>query len=267
MRPSFIGQPSLAQLASQMCTASQFVEDDYLHQVELIKQTPLLHRKQWEYVYVLRVLEACGMLSTGRRGLGFGVGSEPLAAVLAAKGLRVTATDSPAFVANSGGEGYPGGMATFYGGICPEDTYRAQVEFRAADMRAIPGALRGFDFVWCCSGMESLGSIDAGLDFVEQSAQCLAPGGVGIYTTQFNVNSDADTIERDELSVFRRPDLVALQGRLMTKGIEMLPLNFFTGDMPQDSEVDTPPYGSSVHLKLLIEGFTVTSFGFAVRKV
>ena len=51
------------------------------------------NRKLWEFAYISQCLEALELLEPGRRGLGFGVGREPLVAAFANRGVEVTATD------------------------------------------------------------------------------------------------------------------------------------------------------------------------------
>ena len=53
----------------------------------------LCHRKQWEWCYIAQVLACAGMNQPGRRGLGFGVGTEPIVAYLASTGSAIVATD------------------------------------------------------------------------------------------------------------------------------------------------------------------------------
>ena len=55
----------------------------------------LLHRKMWEWLFIAEALRERGLLGPGRRGLGFGVGQEPLVALFAAQGCDVVATDQP----------------------------------------------------------------------------------------------------------------------------------------------------------------------------
>lgn len=89
----FIGGPSLDGFVSQACTAVQFGEAHYKRLCGAIRQDQLFHRKQWEYVYILRVLEYYDLLAPGVNGVGFGCGKEPLVAVMASEGVAVTATD------------------------------------------------------------------------------------------------------------------------------------------------------------------------------
>ena len=74
---------TLATVRSQMCTAAQFGEPDYDRWLAAMHRPKHQHRKQWEHVWICRVLEAADVLRDGARGLGFGCGIEPLPAVFA----------------------------------------------------------------------------------------------------------------------------------------------------------------------------------------
>ena len=54
-------------------------------------------------MYILQILEDHGMLRPGRRGLGFGVGNEPIAAYAAGKSVAILATDLPPTADRSAG--------------------------------------------------------------------------------------------------------------------------------------------------------------------
>ncbi len=263
----FVGAPTLQNPVSQICTAAQFAEDDFLRLMDAIKQQPRLHRKQWEYAYILRVLEQQELLRAGRTAVGFGCGGEPLSAVMAGLGMSVTTTEHPGYHPNGEARSVSSAMDLFYGGICAEEIFRHRVNFRAVDMTQLPPDLGEFDALWSCSALEELGSIAAGADFVLNSMRCLRRGGVGVFTTQLNLGNDQETIERPNLSVWRRLDILNLQARVVEAGHEMLPICLTAGQLPEDHIVDTPPYSNPVHLKILVDGHTVTSVGFAVRKL
>lgn len=264
--PTFLGAPTLAHLVSQACTASQFVEPDYARLADEICQAPRLHRKQWEYIYILRALEQLGLMQPHKTGLGFGCGKEPLAVVMAKHGLHVTVTDIPPFDTSDSHWGSRSAMDLFYGGVCSEEVYMRQVSFRNVDMNAIPDDLGQYDFVWSCCALEHLGSLKAGVDFILNSAKCLKPGGYGIHTTEFNTSSDTDTFESEGLSLYRRRDFLDLQDKLVEHGCSLLPLNLYTGNMPEDKYVDLPPYEQRIHLKLQVESFDITSIGLVLQK-
>lgn len=262
----FQGRPSLESPTSQACTGSQFEEGHYRRICELISQTPRLHRKQWEYVYIIRALERLGFLREGVSALGFGCGKEPLPAFFAGVGLNVTVTDIPFFEGADSHWGASDVEQYFYEGICALEKFRSNVEFRFADMNDIPADFHGFDVVWSCCSLEHLGSLKAGLDFIKNSMECLKPGGVSIHTTEFNVSDDIDTFESSDLSLYRRLDIARLSAELLEQGHEISPLNFFAGDQDIDRYVDLPPYRQEVHLKLKIDEFVVTSFGLIIRR-
>lgn len=88
-------EPSLTNPVSQMATEAQCRSDAFYYWCEEthLPHEPIFHRKLWEYAYILQCLSETGMMSPGRRGLGFGVGKEPLVAVMAARGCDIVATD------------------------------------------------------------------------------------------------------------------------------------------------------------------------------
>jgi hypothetical protein len=86
-------EPSLERPISQACTYKQFVSPIYSMWCQQFGETPRLHRKQWEFCYILQALAVHGMLGPRQRGLGYGVGTEPLPAVMAARGCAVVVTD------------------------------------------------------------------------------------------------------------------------------------------------------------------------------
>ena len=262
----FLGRPNLQRITSQVCTADQFTESHYLRLSKEITQEPRFHRKQWEYIYILRALEQFGLLVPGTTGVGFGCGKEPIAAVMAKYGLLITCTDIPPADTADSHWGSRSAIELFYGGICSESQFQTHVGFRTVDMNRIPDDLGAFDFVWSCCALEHLGSLAAGIDFIINSTKCLKPGGIAIHTTELNVSDDFETLESQGLSLYRRLDFISLQNRLCDLGLSMLPVNFYTGNLPEDKYVDLPPYEQKVHLKLQMDRYVITSFGLAIRK-
>ncbi|MBP0445242.1 hypothetical protein J8J14_10665 [Roseomonas sp. SSH11] len=262
--------PSLGRPVSQLCTAAQFDEPEYAAWCAAIGEAPRPHRKQWEFCWILAALQAAGAIRPGACALGFGVGTEPLPAMLAAQGVQVTATDAP--VDLIAGEGWQSTnehasdlMALFRPGLVEERAFRERVAFRPVDMNAIPPDLRGFDACWSSCCFEHLGGIEAGLDFVENSLETLRPGGVAVHTTEFNLGSNDATLETPGLSYFRRKDIERLLERLAARGHMIWPLNLHPGDSPLDAHIDTPPYALP-HIKLEALGCVSTSVGIVVQR-
>ncbi|MEH3107916.1 MAG: class I SAM-dependent methyltransferase [Sphingomonas fennica] len=265
------GPATIADPVSQMCTAAQMDEPLYAEWLARMGQSHHRHRKQWEFVYIVQALAHHGMLRPGHRGLGFGVGVEPLPALFAAMGIATVATDLAADDARAAAWSltHQHGKALDdlrNPAICPDAAFDALVRFEPADMTAIPAHLRGFDFCWSSCAFEHLGSIGAGLTFVRRSLDTLRPGGLAVHTTELNLVSNARTSLRGETVLFRRMDFERLALRLAAEGHEVMPLNWDIGTHQDDRFVDAPPYSTDVHLKVALARYATTSFGLIVRK-
>ena len=79
--------PGFDRVVSQTASAAQFSHPDFERLRRLMYpssvilpwgKSPTLHRKVWEFVYVLRAAEQSGVLAEGRAAVGFGVGREPI---------------------------------------------------------------------------------------------------------------------------------------------------------------------------------------------
>lgn len=262
---------TLAHPISQMCTATQMDEPIYAEWCHRMDQTPTRHRKQWEFVFILRALEYYGALRAGSRGLGFGVGIEPLSSIFAAAGCQVVATDlaaddDRAQVWNDTDQLGSNLRQIHNPRLCDEASFFERVSYRAVDMNAIPSDLVDFDFTWSSCAYEHLGSIEAGLTFFENSLKCLSPGGIAVHTTELNLSSNSSTLEKGGTVIFRRRDFEALAERLIAQGHEVIPITFDSGDTDLDRFIDLPPYSSDTHLKLQLLRWVATSFGMIVRK-
>jgi len=229
------------------------------------------HRKLWEFVFICQALYERGALQPGVRGLGFGVGLEPLTALFACEGVEIMATDLEEEAATDLGwtdtkQHATGREALRRPQICPDDVFDRNVRYRSCDMNAVPDDLTGFDFCWSACALEHLGSIEKGLAFIERSVDCLKPGGWAIHTTEFNLSSNADTVDDMSTVLFRKRDFEALAERLKARGHEMLPINYDPGNLPLDTYYDVAPYREWPHVKMALSGYAATSIGIIVRR-
>ncbi|MGH9086836.1 MAG: class I SAM-dependent methyltransferase [Acidimicrobiales bacterium] len=230
----------------------------------------MVHRKMWEWLFICEALAEREMLRPGRRGLGFGVGKEPLVALFAALGCEVVATDlDPERARAAGwtdtGNEHADGLGDLNGhGLCPQEDFARRVAYRQVDMNDVPADLAGFDFTWSSCAFEHLGSLQAGADFVVAQMDCLRPGGVAVHTTELNVSSDTDTVERGATVLYRRRDLEELAERLRRAG-HRIGLDLSVGDTPEDHHVDVPPF-SNVHLRTVLGEHVTTSVGLVIEK-
>jgi 2-polyprenyl-3-methyl-5-hydroxy-6-metoxy-1,4-benzoquinol methylase len=236
-----------------------------------MKHPPMFHRKLWEYAYILQALEETNCLLPGKKGLGFGVGTEPITAVIASRGCTVVATDLAPDDARAkqwaDSNQYSATLLDMNrANICDSDRFLRAVSYRYVDMNDIPDDLRGFDFVWSACAFDHLGSVKKGLRFVHESLRCLKPGGVAVHTTEFNVSSNDMTLEHGPLVLFRRRDFEHLASKLLKEG-HHITLNFTVGDKEIDRYVGLPPYTDGPgQVKILVANYETTSIGLLIRK-
>ncbi|MHB8463868.1 MAG: class I SAM-dependent methyltransferase [Acidimicrobiales bacterium] len=268
------------RLVSSLCTAASLESPVFLAWAERLRPAwdhaesgwpTLTHRKLWEWIFIAQALEERGMLGPGRRGLGFGVGQEPLTAVFAAAGCEIVASDVDQGHASSAGWAGSGQHAAALAdlnrdGLCDPDVFARNVSFRVADMNAIPRDLAhgAFDFTWSSCAFEHLGSIAHGQEFLLRQMACLRPGGVAVHTTEFNVSSNSHTVNYSHTVLFRRRDLEWIVDQL-GRANHRISLDLDPGESPADRHVDAPPY-SNTHLKVRLGRYTTTSLGLIIEK-
>lgn len=256
-------------LKSRLCTQEQFDGPLYSEWCARIKETRRLHRKQWEFYFVAQALYERGMLAPGKVGLGFGVGREPLAALFASYGCSIVATDQGLDAAQAGkwvetGQ-YAGELEQLNErGICDAAEFRRLVSYRTVNMNAIPADLAGFDFVWSACSLDHLGTIERGQWFIHRAMDCLAPGGVAVHTTEFNVSSNVDTLDKGAVVLFRKKDIEEVATRLGQRGCA-IDLDWEIGTGSADRYVDVHPYLHIPHLKVALGGYVSTSIGLIIE--
>jgi hypothetical protein len=256
---------------STLCRQESFEQPYFTYWSRRLMMPLVYHRKSWEHVFVCQALWERGAIRPEARGLGFGVGREPLTAYFASEDCEAVATDMPASGATEMGwsetEQHATGLDSLrHEGICARSQFDRRAAFLTCDMTNIPDDLSGFDFCWSACALEHLGSIERGLQFIERSIECLKPGGWAVHTTEFNVSSEKDTVEKGGTVLFRTCDMLALQQRLTAKGHKVAPFDFDPGAAPLDRYIDVAPYRHEPHLKLALEGYASTSFGIIVQR-
>lgn len=265
------GPAVLAYPNSTPCRQESFEQPHFAYWARRLAMGFSYHRKAWEHVFICQALWERGAIRPDARGLGFGVGREPLTALFACEECDVVATDLSASEASEMGWSstaqHADGLETLRNeSICPPAQFDRRVSYRVCDMTNVPKELSGFDFCWSACALEHLGSIEHGLQFVERSIDCLKAGGWAVHTTEFNVSSDEDTLTEGSTVLFRRRDLLRLEHQLTSKGHKVAPFDFNTGTAPLDRYIDLPPYRGEPHLKLALAGYASTSIGIIVQR-
>jgi 2-polyprenyl-3-methyl-5-hydroxy-6-metoxy-1,4-benzoquinol methylase len=248
-----------------------------------LKIALVFHRKVWEQVYVLQILNNHDLLRPGARGIGFGCGAEPIPSYLASRGVEVTISDiPPEHQASKGWASSTQHAASLknchYPNLVSSEVFQERAQLIYVDMNAIPGELKNYDFCWSICALEHLGSIDKGMDFVVNSLDTLKPGGVAVHTTEFNFFDDERTIDNWVTVYPRRKDFLRLASRLKEEGHIMSDIDFDVGQGPLDRFIDLPPFAFQVseaaralwvyedHIKLAIDGIATTCFGMNMKK-
>jgi hypothetical protein len=228
-----------------------------------------MHRKLWEYCFITQALYERGLLTPGRRGLGFAVGQEPLPDLFASLGCEIMATDLATEEAQVRGwtetSQHAGSLEVLNRrGICPPDLFRARVSFRFVDMLHLPDDLGHYDFLWSSCSLEHLGTLALGEQFIYKSLKYLKPGGVAVHTTEYNLQSNFSTITKGPSVIYRRRDFKRMAAQLHRRGYQV-ELDFTKGNLPLDRLVDTPPYKGTDHITLLLQNYVVTSYGLIIE--
>ena len=269
--PWRFAEPSLDAPVTQLCTAEQMATPIYRELCSRLGQDASApHRKVWEFAFILAALESKGVLAPGRRGVGFGAGTEPLPSVFAKAGVEVVATDAPADLnfedtwAHSS-QWSQGLEELWHPNLVDRADFFDRVQFRPADMNNIPTDLRDFDFCWSACAFEHLGGLRQGLDYLHNCLDTLKPGRISVQTTEFNLMSNTDTLDLPGLYIFRKQDFETVIHELVSEGHKVEPLNLWPGATPVDEHIDLPPF-SSPHLKLEFQGWQITSIGIIVTK-
>jgi SAM-dependent methyltransferase len=265
--------PAPLPFGSTLCRQVHFTLDQYRYWVQAMKERPRFLRKQWEYVYIVQALHERGKLGPARRGLGFGVGREPLPALFASFGVEVVATDQSLAGAVRAGWANSQQHATDLSalndrGLCTPFMFNALVSFAEADMNAISPEFDGqFDFCWSSCALEHLGSLAHGAEFAKNAMRVLKPGGVAVHTTEYNLSSNDATIDHRDLAVYRRRDIEALCADLGAAGHEVGEIDYEPGRGFAETVVDLPPFGrGEPHLRLRLDQFDCTSIGLIAEK-
>ncbi len=280
------GEPRPVPLSSKLCEEADIESTWFVHWCRALKMAPIYHRKVWEDCFALQAISEAGLMRPGVRALAFGAGEEPLASLLAARGVDVLATDLAADASEAAGWIQTGQHATlerlFKPQLVDRATFDRHVRFRAVNMNDVPADLEGkFDLCWSLCSLEHVGSTELACRFVERSIDCLRPGGLAIHTTEFNLSSETDTVSEGWCVIFTRPQIEALCNRLRGAGHSVGPVCYETGSQPLDQFVDLPPFPhpslewrspnalqlpAAPHLRLALLGHVSTSIALIVRR-
>jgi len=242
-------------LKATVCRYEHFETEWYRRWAEVIgMQYPVrldvqtAYRKAWEYAAILEILASRGFLRANKRGIGFAVGREPLASVMASHGCEILATDLMAeTVSAQWSETAQHACeldAVYHDRFMPREQFNNLVQFKPVDMNDIGGLDGGYDFLWSSCAFEHLGSLEKGLQFVENAMRLLKPGGIAVHTTEANVSSNDGTFETEGNVIYRKRDMEELDYRLRRIRCGLEPVDFDAGTHSFDLNYDPEPYSA-----------------------
>ncbi len=276
--------PTSVSLKSKPSTQADLESDWVAYWSSKLKVPVIFHRKLWELCYAMQAFHNAGVLAEGKRGLGFGCGTEPLPSLMASYGAEVVVTDLQPDAQNTKGWADTNQHTktldeAFKDHLVSKDVFDRKVSLEYVDMNAIPDHLRDFDFCWSICALEHLGSIEKGLNFIENSIDVLKPGGVAVHTTEFNFTRDDITFDHWNTVLFQRKHFTEIAERLTAKGYKVAPLDFDVGNKPLDKFIDVPPFPHDMgdymreiwgsdnnHIKVSVDGIPATCFGLIITK-
>lgn len=264
---------------SKCCNYIDFQQDYFKLLMNKLDRHPnRFHRKDWEFVFISRVLDLNNMLIPGKTGLGFAVGTEPLPSYFASRGVKCLATDlweKDIFGNINSDWGKTGQNAEgninllYHKNIISRELFDKNIVYRNLDMNRIPSDIGKFDFCWSSCAIEHVGNLELSKQFLKNMIQVLKPGGIAVHTTEFNLSSNEDTLTEGCSVIYRRKDLEELKNWFENNGCEMR-LSFKRGCRKEDMYLPFPPYpieDKRDHLSLLVDKFVCTSYGIVIKKL
>lgn len=257
-------------LVSSLCKQSDLESEDFLYWTRLWSNENKMHRKNWEWAFILQALNERNLLQEGKTGLGFAVGKEPISSIAANHRCKILATDLPSdndSVKDWSGSMWASNLESLYcPSFCDKDIFVNHVSFRPVDMTEIPNDIGQFDFMWSSCALEHLGSLRKGIDFICNSLEYLKKGGVAVHTTEYNISSNEQTTKKGLSVIYRKKDIELLSLLLEDIGCKIVDIDYNSGNKDADFIVDKHPYTGLPHLKLEIDGFVCTSLGLIIEK-
>lgn len=229
-------------------------------------------RKWWEFIEIANIIYRVKGLE-GMRGIGFGVGEEPMTSALASLGAQILATDIGANHESSkdwdNGQLAKNIESLYKHEIIDRETFDKNVTFEELDMNNIltrEDLFNQFDFSFSCGSIEHIGGIEQTIQFLVNQMNVLKPGGIAVHTTEYNLDSEEETLNAHNICLLRKRDLIELERKITEKGYELIPVDYSLGNEEADLFIDKPPHQFHQHLKLQSSGFTHTSILLVIRK-
>jgi SAM-dependent methyltransferase len=151
-----------------------------------------IYRKGWEWTHCLYGLEKLGAITPDARGVGVGVGREPVIFYLADRIARVTATDlyDNTEWSNANGREASKELVQLAKDGCPSSVDFNKIRFESQDGTKLTYADNSFDFAWSLSSIEHFGGHKSAQRALAEMGRVIRPGGIVAVATEMLILDD-----------------------------------------------------------------------------
>lgn len=180
-------------MTQKLCDAADWFDPGFLHVVrDELREAPRFHRKQWEFVQILRALRDSGMLAPGRRGLTMGAGRERVLYAVAREVTHLTVTDlyqeQTTWACAETGD-----PEVYVKSDMPIPCDPERITVASMDMTSLRFPDGTFDFCYSSCAIEHIGGRPDFLRHLNEVARVLKPGGVYVFTTELAYQEETCT--------------------------------------------------------------------------
>lgn len=227
--------PTLANPASQRCTAEQLAEPLYGKWLRALGEPVVATADGWRQAFLLQALTRYGVLAEGARGLLLLDEPGPLAAFIASRRTSLT-------VVHPGEPGFAAALAR--PALCDGDDWHERVEFVPAGLAGLPEMLANFDFTCSAGALDQLGGVREIGALIEESLECLRPAGLAVHLLRIAARAvDGGTAVAP--GVFSHGEMERLALILISRGHEVAQLRLTGGSGLVESGLEAAgtPFG------------------------
>jgi hypothetical protein len=258
-----------------------FHSDFYAGWLKRLGMGSVYHAKVWEQVMIYSALKKSGKLSTGNKGLGFGVGLEPLVSIFASEGAHITATDQAPEDGkdwDSDGQLAHGKDSLYYKNYVPKKLFDEHVEFQYHDMNTLEKSfINKYDFIWSNCVIGHLGSMKLSEKNLLRHARYIKYGGISVLTTEMTISSLTETvIDNSDTIIWRLSDLYRVFNDML--GVDMVAnrlklrlakspedYTIFSGGLKEANDIFLGK-SKAFHSKLMFSNWAITQVQIIFKK-
>lgn len=171
----------------KICDSADWFDPGFLKIItDDLRSKPILHRKQWEFAMIYRVLNDAGLLNDSSTGIAFGAGKERLIYSVMQKVKKLVATDlydeDSKWVGTKTND-----PKNYLLENAPFEVDPDRLDAKYMNMREISFPDETFDFAYSSCVFEHISDNDAGfIEHLNEVKRTLKEGGLYVMTTEYN---------------------------------------------------------------------------------